>query len=384
MSGGCGGSSDDSASKFAGGSGTSADPWQIETAGQLDEVRNHLDGYFVLTDDIDLTSFENWTPIGEFVPVPDGDGETPVMELTFTGVFDGGEHKISNVTAIYPEKSGVGLFACIAGDTGSIKNLKVENVKVKGMMLVGGVVGYGRGSKVENVQLTGRNEIEGGSTFGGMPGSMGMVGGIVGGGFCDIIGCEAKADVTLSGDGAGEVGVLAGGMEDCTITDCFAVGSVTVTGDGSLGIGGLAGCSDSQRVENCTSNVVMSIGNNNMMIGGLLGHSGTDSGEPTVISNCSVTAVITAPDTAERIGGIVGSGFFVQMYREYRPEPGAIRVENCQTSGEINGGSIAGAVLGYAYDNSSVEGCTSDIKADGAAMKLIGATLDDVSLDDLK
>ncbi|MDR1508584.1 MAG: hypothetical protein LBS53_02990 [Synergistaceae bacterium] len=378
-SGGCGGSSDDSV--FAGGGGTSADPWRIATVGQLEQVRNHLDGYFVLTDDIDLSSYSNWTPIGEFVPAPDGDGETPVMDLTFTGVFDGGGHKISNVTAVHPESSGVGLFGCIAGDSVSIKNLTVENVKVEGTMLVGGVVGYGSEGVVRDVRLTGDNTIKGGNMAGGMGG---MVGGIVGGSFCDIVGCEAQADVVLSGNNSQVVGVLAGGMEDCAIADCSAKGSVTVTGTGSIGIGGLAGCSFSQKVENCTSDVVMTVGDGNRLIGGLLGYAGAGSGEPTVISNCSAAAVITAPNTAERIGGIVGGGFFVQEYREYRPEPGAIRVTNCQTSGEINGGSIVGSILGYAYNNSSAEGCTSDMKVNGAAAEQVGATLDDVTLDDLR
>jgi hypothetical protein len=43
---------------FAGGSGTQADPWQISTAQQLDDLRlytgsSNYDKYFILINDID-------------------------------------------------------------------------------------------------------------------------------------------------------------------------------------------------------------------------------------------------------------------------------------------------------------------------------------------
>jgi hypothetical protein len=144
---------------------------------------------------------------------------------------------------------------------------------------------------------------------------------------------------------------------------------------------------ESENVLRCQSDVTITVGENNMLIGGLLGYAGITGGtgdSATLISDCSGTAVINAPTTGERIGGIVGGGFFVQEYREYRPEPGTIHVTNCRSSGEINGGSIAGSILGYAYNNSSVENCTSDMKVDGAAADQTGATLDDVTLDDLQ
>lgn len=58
--------------QFAGGTGTESDPYIIQTAEQLNEVRNYLDGNnFRLDNDIDLTSYlaansaENgWLPIG--------------------------------------------------------------------------------------------------------------------------------------------------------------------------------------------------------------------------------------------------------------------------------------------------------------------------------
>lgn len=44
--------------QFAGGTGSESDPYIIETAEQLNEVRNHLDGnHFRLNADIDLTDY---------------------------------------------------------------------------------------------------------------------------------------------------------------------------------------------------------------------------------------------------------------------------------------------------------------------------------------
>ncbi|MDR2394472.1 MAG: hypothetical protein LBD93_10020 [Treponema sp.] len=106
------------------------EPVQITTAAQLDAVRNNLSGRYILAADIDLSSYENFSPIGIFEPVSDAPEheETPKLELAFTGVFDGKGHKIANVTISAPNQGGVGLFGCVAGENGVVKNLVVENV----------------------------------------------------------------------------------------------------------------------------------------------------------------------------------------------------------------------------------------------------------------
>jgi hypothetical protein len=353
--GGCGDSSR-GVSEFAGGSGTSTDPWQVSTSVQLASVRNHLDGHFVLTSDIDLAS-ENWEPIGAFVPASDDpQDETPNRELAFTGVFDGGGRTISNVKIDNPTGAAVGLFGCVAGE-GSISNLTVKDANVKGGTLVAAVVGYAAGSAVENVALIGNNRIEGGGMM------QGMVGGIVGGGFCDIIDCKTEAEIILNVSNEGVVGILAGGMETSNIIGCSAKGTVTVKGDNNFGIGGLVGSAqDSQTVQNCTSDVAMTItGKGNALIGGLAGFAGKhDGSEHTLISDCSAKADITAAGSDnKRIGGIVGGGFYVSAYKDYFPAPGAVQIENCKTSGNVTGGDIVGSIIGYAYDNSIVNSCTS-------------------------
>src|SRR3712207_6630452 len=77
--------------QFAGGAGTSNDPYQIENAEQLQAVNDFLTSHFILTEDIDLEGVV-WNPIG-----------------TFTGVLDGNGHSINNLL-IENGNSGNGLF----------------------------------------------------------------------------------------------------------------------------------------------------------------------------------------------------------------------------------------------------------------------------------
>ena len=70
---------------FAGGDGTKDAPWQITTPEQLDAVRKHLGGNFILTADIDLSGYANWEPIGIFRPLSEKpeDAEAPDPSVAF-------------------------------------------------------------------------------------------------------------------------------------------------------------------------------------------------------------------------------------------------------------------------------------------------------------
>jgi hypothetical protein len=97
------------------------------------------------------------------------------------------------------------------------------------------------------------------------------------------------------------------------------------------------------------------------LVGGLVGFAGKHGeSEYTLISGCLVNADITATGlNNKRIGGIVGGGFYMSMYSGYFPKPGAVQIQNCATFGSITGGDIVGSIIGYAYDNSSVNSCAS-------------------------
>ena len=187
-------SSDSAASPFAGGLGTPEDPYRIATAGQLAKINGYRDKAFILVSDIDLSSYDNWEPIGTFnMEIDDPEkGEVTESSLAFVGRFDGRGHTISNVTVNRPETFGVGLFGFVMGKSGfsSIQNLTVSNVNVKGACMVGGVVGAING-KVTDIKLTGNNRVEGLQ--------VGAVGGMVGMGYGVIENCTANADVASNG-----------------------------------------------------------------------------------------------------------------------------------------------------------------------------------------
>ena len=80
----------------------------IQTVADLDNVRNNLDGDYVLAANIDLSSIDNWQPIGDFAN-------------PFTGSFDGQDYQISGLNSSGYQYAG--LFGVATG--GSISNLGV-------------------------------------------------------------------------------------------------------------------------------------------------------------------------------------------------------------------------------------------------------------------
>ena len=348
-------------SGFAGGDGSAEAPYQIADAAQLALVNQHLEDDFVLTADVDLSGYENWTPLGTFQPVSASpeDAETPKTELSFTGSFDGDGHTISNVTVLQPETYGVGFFGCVGGgeDPAKIYDLTVENVEVTGNWLVGGVVGYQyENCTLENIAVTGTNTITGSSGLGGL----------VGGGVSDITGCSAAANVVVTGDNGGSAGVLGGGLVGCTLTDCTAVGSVDADGANCFGLGGLAGAlQEGKAVKNCSADATIDLGENGTMAGGLLGYTGTyDENAKTAVENCNAKVTLTAADSASRLGGIIGGGFYLEAYKDLRPVPSMYEMENCTTDGSITGGKDVGTIAGYAY-RSDVTDCESTLSVAG-------------------
>lgn len=96
---------------------------QISTPEQLDNIRNDLNGSYVLVNDIDLSNYD-WTPIGKTLTEP------------FRGKLDGQGFTISGLqvesdftaATLLPPSYAVGLFGVCDG--AQIKNIKLQNVAV--------------------------------------------------------------------------------------------------------------------------------------------------------------------------------------------------------------------------------------------------------------
>ena len=166
---------------LADGSGAPDDPYLIYTAQELYDYlgggkTDNLDKCFKLMDNIDLSEYSSWTPIGEYYYPP------------FSGTFDGNGYTI---TVNFSSGSQyAGLFGY---NTGKIKNLGVDG-SVEGASTAGGIAGANAGT-IEN--------------------------------------CYNSADIT--GPAAG--GIAGENMQDGTIQYCYNTGDVTGT-DYSGGIAG--------------------------------------------------------------------------------------------------------------------------------------------------
>ena len=159
---------------YSGGSGTQDAPWLISSVEDLQTLAstinsgnaakfdanaaadgksvagNYYDYYFKQTTDLDLSSIENWDPIGY----------SGGQNLYFAGHYDGDGHTISNAKSTGKKDtngfSTAGVFGWVA--FGSVKNLTVKNADFlatgdNNMSYVGGVLAVADNCTVENCSV---------------------------------------------------------------------------------------------------------------------------------------------------------------------------------------------------------------------------------------
>jgi len=225
------------------GNGTSGNPYQIANLDNLiwlslqngttdssNGNANYWSEYYVQTNNIDVSSIPNWTPIGNFTN-------------NFTGSYNGQSYTISGLI-INSDSDFVGLFGFTSSNS-NISNLGVVNVNIN---TTGGYAGglIGRGSSfVTNCYATG--SVNGKSFVGGLIGSFygtmntsysscsvsgaDYCGGLIGNNNGDLANCYSLGSVTRSLSATGiNFGSFLGYATSCNITDCYATGSVTFSG----------------------------------------------------------------------------------------------------------------------------------------------------------
>ena len=216
----------------------------------LNDVRNHLSGNYVLANDLDETTDGYEEHASE--TANGGDGWEPIgdNDNNFEGTFDGQGYEIKDLYIDRPNTNYVGLFGFT--DTGSVvENIGVVDVDITGEWRVGGLVGFSDGGTVSDSYATG--SVEGDTRVGGLiginTGSVGgsyatgsvtgtgsWVGGLVGINAGDV----SDSYSTGSVEGDWYVGGLVGWNDGGSVSDSYATGSVS--GDG--GVGGLVGWND--------------------------------------------------------------------------------------------------------------------------------------------
>jgi hypothetical protein len=261
---------------YGGGSGTSADPYQIWTPQQMNTIGANSGDWsncFKLMADIDMSIYTGtqYKIIGN-------------STTKFTGIFDGNNHKISNLS--YTTTAGlyyVGLFGYTYNS--SIKNLGLMNVFISSVgNNVGALVGRNEGL-ISNCYATGA--VKGGYYVGGLVGSqcanntislcytadsvsgINYVGGLVGWNGGLLSACYATGSASGT-EVASRVGGLVGMNYAGLITNCYATGSINSTGEFSS-VGGLVGNYDSGSLTKCYATGPVS---GRYYVGGLVGEMG--------------------------------------------------------------------------------------------------------------
>jgi hypothetical protein len=305
---------------LGGGTGDSLNPYQITDTSHLRILADYVNAgngnntngvYYKLMNDLDLSAYNNWKPIGDIMV----GGE-------FRGNFNGNGKAVKNLKINRPTERFIGLFSSTY--KANIENLGVENCNVTGREGVGGLVGVVDVSTIINCYVTG--SVNGDNDVGGLVG------------YCrssPISNCYTTGNVTGSKENVG--GLVGYNNYDALISNCYATGNVTGS---DVNVGGLSG-NNGGTISYCYA--TGSVTGSNANVGGLAGsNSGT-------LSNCYVTGSVTGSN--ECVGGLVGIN-----------NVNAI-ITNCYAAGSVSGRRDVGGFVGrnngtisYCYATGSVNG----------------------------
>jgi len=193
---------------------------RIHNCSELQSMNNDLSANYTLDNDIDCTGF-NFESISM----------SPDLSISFSGNFNGNNHKIYNLTIFNSIDNGrIGLFGVVSGST--ISNVCLVNVNITGgLAQVGALVGSGDSVTISNCSVTG--DIH----------TRGSAGGIIGSFSGTISNSYSRANIT--GTYYSYVGGLVGYSypSPTIVLDSYSTGKVFAY---SSPIGGLIGSTYSQ------------------------------------------------------------------------------------------------------------------------------------------
>ncbi len=274
---------------------------EIRTADDLNNIRNNLSDKYILMNDIDLSSYENWEPIGS--------SETP-----FTGELDGNGYSISNMTIKGEYTDGntlhFGLFAELNYST--VTDLNILNVDIDLKFIgnisesfrVGALAGYASNSALENCIISGNINLEG---F-----EKGNAGGFFGlSSSCMPTDCVNYADINFSSEDISKVSIGGIAGKALMISESCNYGNITVSSidsddsDASVYVGGIVGEPHQfgNMINNCYNRgtIDLDFSTPSTYVGGL-------AGESIVFCNSYNSGEIILPDNFKGFaGGLSGN-----------------------------------------------------------------------------
>lgn len=275
----------------------------IYTAQDLDGIREDLSGKFVLMNDIDLTEYKDWEPIGTEQSAFSG-------KLLGNGMVIKGLKVCSTINSTNRNSSG--LFAFTNGAT--IKDLCVVDADIKILIettcfsSVGIISGNSRHSQFINCSTSGNilARINGTCSVGGISGET----------IADsaIEKCESSVNITVDGKSELYVGGITG-SSNSKISVCHNSGNITVDNSYSINkesdiicIGGICGNMFLNEINNCynTGNIAINCVSDNSCVGGIGGSTFSLASCYSVgeITFCNQPPTIT---TGEIAGNVVYS-----------------------------------------------------------------------------
>jgi len=351
--------------KYSGGTGETNDPYQIATTADLIALGDNpqdCDKHFILTADIDLdpnlpgrcvfAAAVIGSRAAVELPTPVGFQGTP-----FTGVLDGNDREIRNLTIEVPWRNPpspqgdyLGLIAQVA-EEGVVKRVGLANVSIVAgnSDCVGCLAGENRGT-ILSCYSSGHVTTWG--LAGGLVGSQytgtiaschsaGSVHGVRVGGLVGLLwtgtisSCYSAADVVKYPQISDVIGYFeyAGGLVGrnaaATISRCYANGDVTA----DILAGGLVGTNNDGMIHSCFSSGKVT---GELYAGGLIGNN---SGS---IVSCYATSDVSG---RWRVGGLAGEAADGSIATSY--SVGKVTAGYSTVGGLVGGSRSRSALLSY-------------------------------------
>ena len=329
------------------GSGTEADPYQVEILDNLLWISTtvySVNKYYIQISDIDAEETTTWNDEEGFIPIG-------YYGNHFTGNYDGQDHIIYGLYINRPHSANQGLFGNVNG--GEISNLNLVNADITGGYATGVLVGDNQYSTINNCSSSGNVNLL--ITSYSYPQGVAKIGGLIGIDYnSQIYDCSSSCNVY----GDSDLGGLIGLSQVSFIGNCYSTGNVAVISETMGMTGGLIGDIHDTVISNCYStSTVTGWG----ISGGLVG---MNWGE---INNCFSTGNVTGLDN---IGGLVGF-----------QDNGL--VENCYSTGQVLGDSNLGGLIGFQQFNPVIVNSFWNIETSGQTSSAGGTGKNTLEMQDV-
>jgi outer membrane protein OmpA-like peptidoglycan-associated protein len=298
-----------------------------------------------------------WIPVGGVVV----DGSGDIVELPFTGTFDGAGSTVIFSPANVAVIGRRGFF-------GLLENAVVSGLQLEGTVTgpdwsrIGGLAGVARNSEIENSSFKGTVSNDDVSRTGGLvgeaintsisnssfegfiilAGEASRAGGLVGlAENSTITNSRSDADISSTLDDDGNIGGLVGRADNSYIGASSSTGNTQVAGEY---VGGLVGQLNSSTVHD--SNSDSNVTSTNNTVGGLVGYAGNS----TITNSRALNSLVSG---GLKVGGLIG-----EAQNTY--------LERSSATATVTGTQEVGGLVGYlngplsaSFSSGSVNGVVS-------------------------